>query len=129
MKKNKDGTISMNLDEARGACIRCEQPGYLINQYEFHILSHDDSATVAKLGDTFWKMFLGFCLQLFVSFILVSWKNDISYNRMDLFQLISMILCILVYFSCKGYIKLKGTKRTRIINKIEKKFQYNDAGK
>lgn len=129
MKKNKDGTISMNLDEARGACIRCEQPGYLITQYEFHILSHDDSSTAAKLGDTFWKMFLGFCLQLFVSFILVSWKNDLSYNRMDLFQLISMILCILIYLSCKGYIKLKGTQRTRIINNIDKTFHYNDAGK
>lgn len=129
MKKNKDGTISMDLDEARGTCFRCEQPGYLITEHEFYILSHDDSAMVAKLGDTFWKMFLGFCLQLLVSFILVTWKNDISYNRMDLFQLISMILCILIYLGCKGYIELKGTQRTRIINKIEKIFQYNDAGK
>lgn len=48
---------------------------------------------------------------------------------MDLFQLISMILCILIYLGCKGYIELKGTQRTRIINKIEKIFQYNDAGK
>ena len=69
MKKNKDGTISMDLDEARGTCFLCEQPGYLITEHEFYILSHDDSATVAKLGDTFWKMFLGFCLQLLVSFI------------------------------------------------------------
>ena len=129
MRNNEDGTISMSLDEARGTCFRCEQPGSLIPEYEFYILSHDDSATVAKLGDTFWKMFLGFLLQVFVSIILVSWKNDISYNRMDLFQLVSMIFCILVYLSCKGYIKFKGTRRTRIIKNIEKTFQYNDAGK
>ena len=34
MKKNEDGTFTMNFNEARGSSIRCEEPGYVINQYE-----------------------------------------------------------------------------------------------
>lgn len=123
MKKNEDGTFTMNFNEARGSSIRCEEPGYVLNQYEFHILSHNDSSTAAKYGDLFLKMLLGFLLQIVVSIFLVFWKNDDSYNRIDLFQLVSIIICLLVYLSCVAYIKFRGTTRTHIINNIAKTFR------
>ena len=122
MKKNKDGSITLNQNEFNLGILQCEVPACAITKYEFYLLSHNDSSNLQKISDIFLKMFFGFLLQLVASLLLSNYDEAIAGHRMDMFQYVSMGICFVVFLLCWTVAKLKGTERTRVIKNIREKF-------
>lgn len=122
MKKNKDGSFTLSQKDVNLGNLQCEVPACAITKYEFYILSHNDASNLLKFSDMFLKMFLGFLLQLVVSLLLSNYDVNIAGHRMDMFQYVSMGVCLFLYLFCWVVAKLRGTERTRVIKNIQNQF-------